>query len=156
MRHLAPIGILLAAATLAGCGNNTPPPPGPPAERGIFTSSSDCADSGKLTIDECGQAIDKAVALHQSRAPAYKSLDACTAKEGRDHCAKGVDEKYYPTIEAFLITFGTQPSALPLYGTSDGSVGFRSLDNRKFGLHDNRYSVSDSAEALAHENAKKG
>jgi hypothetical protein len=141
---------------LSGCGKSTPGVPAAPVERGIFVSSGDCAETGKLTIDQCGQAIDKAVALHQSRAPSYKTLAACTAKEGSDRCAKGIDDEYHPNVEAFLITFGSPPSATPLYGTSDGSVGFRGLENQKFGLNDDRYSVSDSARIIAHENAKKG
>ncbi len=156
MRTVVISGILLAAAALAGCGNSTPVVPAGPVERGIFISSGDCAASEKLTIDQCGQLIDKAVALHQARAPAYKTLAACTAAEGRDRCAKGLDDKYHPNVEAFLVTFGNQPNALPLYGTSDGSVGFKDLDNRKFAINGNGYTVSDSAQALAHENARKG
>lgn len=155
MRTLALSGFLLATAALAGCGNSeTAAAPKTALERGIFISSGDCADVQKLTIDQCGQVIDKAVALHQSRGPSYKSLNACTAAEGQDRCAQGVDGNYHPNLQAFLVTFGKSPSAVPLYATADGSVGFNGLDKEKFGLNDDGYTVSDSAQALAHENAK--
>ncbi len=155
MRTLASFGILLATVTLAGCGNSeTAAAPKGPLERGIFISSGDCADVQKLSIDQCGQAIDKAVALHQSRGPSYKSLNACAAAEGQDRCAQGVDGNYHPNLQAFLVTFGQSPSAMPLYATTDGSVGFKSLDKQQFSLNDDGYTFSDAAQALAHENSK--
>ncbi|WP_290983329.1 DUF1190 domain-containing protein [Hyphomicrobium sp.] len=147
-------GFLLALAALGGCGRSSPASSGPPVERGIFISSDDCAQFGKLSIEECGQLIDHAVALHQRLAPAYASLDACTAAEGKDRCANGIDSKYHPTVAAFLITFGDKPSAQPLYGVSDASPGFKGLDKTKYALGDKDYSVSDSAEAIARENAQ--
>ena len=35
--------------------------------------------TGKLTVDQCGQAIDAAVALHEAEAPSYGSLSQCAA-----------------------------------------------------------------------------
>lgn len=155
MRTIALFGTLSAAVALAGCGNSAAlTSPKAQAETGIFISSGDCAYRQKLTIDECGQAIDKAVALHQSRAPSYNSLSACAAAEGPDRCAKGVDGNYQPKLQAFLITFSQPPSAMPLYATSDGSSGFKGLDKQNFGLKDERNTFSESAEALAHENAR--
>jgi len=155
MRTIALFGMLFAAVTLAGCGNSaTAVQPKTKVETGVFISSGDCAGVQKLTIDQCGQAIDKAVALHRSRAPSYNSLNACAAAEGPDRCAKGVDGKYQPNIQAFLVTFGQPPSALPLYATSDGSLAFKGLDKQKFGLNDDGSHFSESAEALAHENAR--
>jgi len=155
MRTIALFGILSAAAALAGCGNSaTEVAPKAKAETGIFISSEDCATRQKLTIDECGQAIDRAVALHQSRAPSYNSLTACASVEGPDRCAKGVDGKYQPNVQAFLVTFGQPPSAVPLYATSDGSAGFKGLDKKNVGLKDDGNTFSESAEALAHENAR--
>jgi uncharacterized protein YgiB involved in biofilm formation len=157
MRTLVLSGILLATAALAGCGNSeTAAAPKSPLERGIFISSGDCADLQKLTMDQCGQVIDRAVALHQSRGPSYRSLNACAAAEGQDRCAQGVDGNYQPNLQAFLVTFGKSPSAVPLYATSDGTVGFKSLDKQKFGLNDDGYTISDAAQALAHENARLG
>jgi uncharacterized protein DUF1190 len=157
MRTLASLGFVLAAAALAGCGNSaTAVTPKSGAERGIFISSGDCADAQKLTIDQCGDAIDRAVVVHQRQAPSYKSLNACVAVEGPDRCAKGVDGNYQANVQAFLITFGNVPSALPLYATSDGSAGFKGLDKQKYGLNDDGYTVSASAQAIAHENVKLG
>ena len=52
-----------ALALLAGCGEaEKPKAAAPPAERGIYISASDCADGGKLSAEQCGQAIDQAVA----------------------------------------------------------------------------------------------
>ena len=42
---------------------------------------------------------------------------------------------------------------MPLYATSDGSSGFKGLDKQNFGLKDDN-TFSESAEALAHENAR--
>ncbi len=156
MRAVAITGFLLAVAPLGGCGESTPVASGPPAERGIYISSGDCADSGKLSIEDCGRLIDRAVALHQKLAPSYASLDACNAAEGKDRCANDVDGKYHPAIRAFLITFGSEARAQPLYGSSDGSAGFKGLDKAKYNLDGKGYSVSDSAQALAHENARAG
>jgi hypothetical protein len=155
MQTPALFGILSVAVALAGCGNSaTAVTPKTKAKTGIFISSGDCAGVQKLTIDQCGQVIDKAVALHQSRGPSYTSLKACAAAEGPDRCAKGVDGKYQPNLQAFLVTFGDPPSAIPLYATSDGSLGFKGLDKQKFGLNDDGSTFSESAEALAHENAR--
>jgi hypothetical protein len=155
MRTFASFGILLVAAILAGCGNSaTAVTPKNTIERGIFISSGDCADFQKLTIDQCGQVIDKAVAMHQSRGPSYSSLHACAAIEGPDRCAKGVDGNYQPNLQAFLVTFGASASAVPLYATSDGSAGFKGLDKQNFNLNNDSYTFSDAAQALAHENAR--
>ncbi len=154
MRTLSILGILLAAAALAGCGNSAPAVQGPPAERGIYISSEDCASTEKLNIDQCGQLIDNAVALHQNMGPTYPTLDVCAAAEGADHCAKSYEGGYRPTVQAFLITFGQQPSAIPLYGTADGTAGFKGLDKQKYDLKNTAYTVSNSAQALANENAK--
>jgi len=145
--------VLFLAAALAGCGNGTTAK-APKAETGIFISSGDCASTGKLSIDQCGQVIDAAVALHQNRAPSYKSLSACAAAEGPDRCARGVDGKYQPNVQAFLVVFGKPPSAIPLYATSDGSLAFKGLDKQKFGLNDDGSNFSESAATLAHQNAR--
>ncbi len=154
MRTLATFGILLAVATLAGCGNSAPSVQGPPVERGIYISSGDCAASEKLNIDQCGQLIDNAVAMHQNLAPSYSTLDACASAEGQDRCSKSFDGHDHPNAQAFLITFGQQPSAIPLYGTSDGTAGFKGLNKQKYDLKSTAYTVSDSAQTLANENAK--
>ena len=153
MRSPAFFAVLLLAAGLSGCGSGSTKK-APKAETGIFISSSDCASAGKLTIDQCGQVIDVAVALHQNRAPSYRSLTACAAAEGPDRCARGVDGRYQPNVQAFLVTFSEPPSATPLYATSDGSLAFKGLDKQKFGLNDDGSNFSESAATLAHQNAR--
>ena len=73
---------------------------GPPAERGIFISTSDCADSGKLTAEQCGQAVDMAVAAHEQQAPVYKTRRQCETVEGPERCDKSSDEQYRAGLTA--------------------------------------------------------
>jgi hypothetical protein len=155
MRYLATLGILVVLSALGGCGEDaTAVPNGPAAERGIFISSSDCADAGKLTIDQCGQAIDKAVAMHNRKAASYKNLRDCAAVEGPDRCSRDVDGSYRSNLQAFLVTMSDPPSAVPLYASTDGSVGFRGMDKKAYPAIADGYTVSAAAQAAAHENAK--
>jgi hypothetical protein len=156
MQKFAVIGMLFAVVALGGCGNSaTAVSRGQPAaESGIFISSRDCADAGKLTIDQCGQAIDAAVTMHRNQAPSYKSLNACAAVDGPDRCAKDVDGAYRSTVQAFFVTMSKRPSAVPLYASRDGEVGFLGLDKKAFVVNDDDYTMSAGAQAIAHENAK--
>jgi hypothetical protein len=146
---------ILAAAALAGCGDAGPSgPPKAPVERGVFISTSDCAASGKLSLDACGAVIDAAVAMHDRQAPAYASLRQCTAAEGANRCDKSVDGKYRSRLQAFFVTMGNPPSALPLYPAPSGKVGFRSISRQLVDVEDESLRVSVAAITLAHENAK--
>jgi uncharacterized protein YgiB involved in biofilm formation len=153
MRKIASLLSLLAFAALGGCSDDAPVNQGP-LDRGIFISSSDCAATEKLTLDQCGAVIDMAVATHQNAGPAYPALSACTAAEGPDHCSKDVDGRFRPRIAAFLITFGPQASATPLYNTADGAVGFKGIDNAVLGLEDASFTVSNAAQGVANQNAR--
>jgi hypothetical protein len=156
MQKLAVLGMLFAVATLGGCGNSATAVSHNQAtvERGIFISSNDCADTGKLTVEQCGQAIDAAVTMHQKQAPSYKSLHACAAVEGPDRCAKDVDGDYRSNVQAFFVTMSKRPSAVPLYASRDGTIGFLGLDKKAFVANDDDYTMSAAAQAIAHENAK--
>jgi hypothetical protein len=76
---------MICALALSACGKaeekQAVAPPKPP-EHGVFVSSTDCADTVKLTLDQCGQAIDIAVGTHNARAAVYKSLRQCEGVEG--------------------------------------------------------------------------
>ena len=156
MQKLAVFGMLFAVAALGGCGNSATAVSRSQTtvERGIFISTGDCADAGKLTIDQCGQAIDAAVTLHQNQAPSYKSLHACAEVEGPDRCARDVDGAYRSNVQAFFVTMSNRPSAVPLYASRDGTVGFLGLDKKAFVVNDDDYTMSAAAQAIAHENAK--
>jgi len=89
MRQLSKFCVGLAVcAALGGCGDASQPEAKarPPVEHGVFISARDCAATGKLTVDQCGQAIDAAVARHEAEAPAYGSLSQCEATVGADRC----------------------------------------------------------------------
>ena len=92
---------------LSGCGGDPRRPQirGAAIERGIFISATDCAATGKLTLDECGDAIDKAVAEHDAHAPVFAQLDRCESAFGDDRCDKGFDQRYRPRLQAFFVTF---------------------------------------------------
>lgn len=149
--------VAVAAAPLAGCGNSAPAKPtvqAPPVEKGVFISASDCADSGKLSADVCGQIIDQAVAAHEKNAPTYKFLRLCTTAVGPERCAKGVDGQYRARLQAFLVIMAQTPAAVPLYPAGSGVVGFVAANKDKIDARDETLIVSNDALALANENAK--
>ncbi|MBA2127359.1 hypothetical protein DLM45_14165 [Hyphomicrobium methylovorum] len=154
MRSLVVIGMLGTVALLAGCGEDaTAVQKEPASPQGIFVSSGDCASAGTLTIDQCGQAIDRAVAFDQKNAPTYGSLASCNKAQGPGRCAKAVDGAYRANIQAFLVTMSKKPRATALYAANDGSIGFADAEKNAFGVESETYTVSTSAQALAHENA---
>lgn len=154
MFRLAIAANLVLAALLAGCGDNTPAAQkGPPAPRGIFISASDCADAGKISIENCGRAIDDAVAAYQQTAPSYKSLRSCDSALGPDRCVRGVDGKYRPQLQAFLVTMSTPASAVALYPPAGANTkGFRSKTGA-VSAFDDGYTISASAQAVASDNS---
>ena len=109
--------LLPALALLAACGKSEEPQAAaPPPETGVFISSGDCADSGKLTLDACAEAIDGAVAAHEVQAPTFKTVNQCAGTVGPDRCDKGVDGLNRARIQAFYVVMSTPPSAVPLAG----------------------------------------
>lgn len=147
--------LLPALALLAACGKSEEPQAAaPPPETGVFISSGDCADSGKLTLDACAEAIDGAVAAHEVQAPTFKTVNQCAGTVGPDRCDKGVDGLYRARIQAFYVVMSTPPSAVPLYPPTTPSIGFQSpskqfIDGRNEHMH-----ISVAAQTVAHENSK--
>lgn len=149
--------LTLAAATLTGaCGSDPPPAAGPAPilEHGVFISSQDCADSGKLSAELCDKAVDMAIARHEAEAPIYKSLRQCVAAEGAERCDRMADGRYRPRLQAFYITLAKPTAGVPLYPSGGGEVGFRSPSKQAVSATDESLTVSSSAVTLAHENSK--
>jgi Protein of unknown function (DUF1190) len=147
--------LVCATALLAGCGEaEQPKAVAPPAERGIFISATDCGASGKLSAELCGQAIDAAVAIHEQQAPVYRTLRQCQAAEGPERCDKTVDGQYRARLQAFFVVMSDPPSALPLYPSTQGQIGFRQATRQAVDARDENINVSVAALTLANENAK--
>ena len=146
--------LLATAAFLAGCGEAPQVlAPAPPAEKGVFVSVPDCAESGKLSAELCAQAIDAAVAIHEQQAPAFKSLRQCAAAMGPDRCDKSVDGHYRARLQAFFVTMSTPPDGAPLYPGTNGFVGFRSATKEAIDARNEDLVVSSAAMTVANENA---
>lgn len=157
MSKIVQIAVVLAAAGLAGCGGDAPQAaPGNAApkviEKGIFISASDCAATGKASLDQCGGAIDKAVAEHLQTATVYTSLTRCEAARGRNRCDKTVDG-YRGRLQAFLVTLDTPATAVGLYPSSAGA-GFKTGTGQSVSALDDTLVVSREAFTLANDNAK--
>ena len=151
------IVVLIGGMALTGCGSDPDPAQksqAPPIEHGIFISATDCAATGKLTIDQCGQAIDRAVAEHEAQAPVFASIDRCEGTYGVDRCDKGVDERYRPRLQAFFVTLANPAHAVPLYPPSKSLIGFQSPSRQPVSARDQTLRVSEAALTLAYENAK--
>ena len=148
--------ILAASALLTGCGDAAPPKAvhQVPIERGVFISSQDCADSKKLAPELCDKAIEMAVRAHENQAPQFKTLRQCAAARGPDRCEKTATGHYRPQLQAFFVTMGKPPSAVPLYPSSAGEVAFSSLTKQVISGNDESLVISLAAQTMAHENAK--
>lgn len=152
------LAVLLSGLVFAGgCGKSDEPKvAAPPAEHGIFISVSDCKDSGKISEEACGQAIDAAVASHEETAPTYKSVNQCAGTLGPDRCDKGVDGLYRPRIQAFYVIMGDPATAVPLYPPTTPAIGFQSPSKQAIDARNESLHVSVAALSIAHENAKLG
>jgi hypothetical protein len=151
------IAVLVACAAMSGCGDASHPANGSShraVERGIFISASDCAATGKLTLEQCGRAIDAAVVRHEAHAPAYNSRHQCEANAGVDRCDRGVDGRYRLRLQAFFVTLANPANAVALYPPSKVMIGFQSPSKQPVDARDDTLRVSDAALSLAHENAK--
>jgi hypothetical protein len=159
IRHSWTAGILLAAAALAGCGNGGGAKTAAPAaqsERFVFISAKDCAESGRLKLQQCGDAIDAAIAAHLATAPTYVSLRACEATEGGDRCERTDNKAYRPRLVAFLFNItGDAVKADPLYPPPGTEAGLRQTDKKKIVLTTDD-AVTYSPLALAAYESNKG
>lgn len=154
---IARLACVAAAFALAACSEEPAQPKAPAAvvEKGIFISANDCAASGKLTGDECGEAIDAAVARHEEQSKSYKSLKQCAAAQGEDRCAKTADGSYRTRLQAFFIIMSKPPRAEPLYPpTKKETVGFRSPTQPSIDANDENLIVSSAAKSIAHQNSQ--
>jgi uncharacterized protein YgiB involved in biofilm formation len=142
-----------AACTLAfaGCGSSAPDPQGG-VERGVFTSATDCAEAGKLTLDQCSLAIAAAIAEHEQTAPLYPSLKSCEKVEGSEKCERTDTKAFRPRLLAFVVTMSDPPEAQPLYPTSNGEAGFRTASKKVLLSDDESLMFSKPALAAAELN----
>jgi Protein of unknown function (DUF1190) len=147
--------VAFIAVALSGCGKaEEPKVAAPPAEHGVFISSTDCADSGKITEDACGHAIDQAVANHNNIAPVYKTIRQCEAAEGPERCDKTGDNEYRIRIQAFFVTMSEPPTAVPLYPPVSSTAAFRSPSKQELSVKDDSLNMSHHAMSVASENAR--
>ena len=148
---------LLSAALLAGCGKSADKNKAAavPAEYGIFLSTLDCTDSGKLKSEDCSKIIDAAIALHNKETTVYKFLQKCEAAEGGpDRCDKTGEDEYRAKLQAFYITFSNPPTAIPLYPPKTASRAFRTQAKQVIDAKDTSLRISNDAMAIAHDNTK--
>lgn len=144
------IALVIAVLALGGCGGDGKKTAEPAAFQGIYTASGDCADSGKLTIDQCLTAMEKAVAEHEKSAPSYSTLRSCEATEGRDRCERTHIGNYRPVLLAFLVVASKPPVAKPLYASGDPKkIGFRSAAKDFYLTSDDAVTMSEHAQTLA-------
>ncbi len=152
--------VLVAAAlvlpvVLAGCGGSEPANPVTKAPKGVYTTARDCADSGKLTYEQCSDLIYAAVEKHEKGAPSYSERRFCEAKEGEGKCEFTANQKIRPKLMAFLVTASDPPQAIPLYAAAKGVLGFRDLAGATY-LHTNEELVfSELAVTTFERNNKK-
>lgn len=149
----SPLVVLLLTLGLAGCGGSAPQQAGPPPPTGVYISSSDCADSEKLSLAECGALIDNAIAAHHARAPKYISMRLCEATEGAGHCERSEDNQFRPQLQAFLFTFSKPPQAEGLYAqTETTEAGFQTAAKKKIMAVDETVLFSKNARVVAASN----
>jgi hypothetical protein len=156
--RLSIVSSMICALALSACGQaeeqKAAAPPPPPAEHGVFISSSDCAETGKLTIDKCGEAIDQAVAAHNEQSTIYTTLRQCEGAEGPERCDKIGEKEYRARIQAFFVTMSDPPSAVPLYPPSSSIAAFRSPSKQDLSAIDESLNMSRAAITIANENAR--
>jgi hypothetical protein len=153
--RLAITAMALAAVPLAGCGDGAAKQT-VRVPRGVYTSSSDCAEAGKLSFEECTGALERAVAAHEKQAPSYGSLKSCEKTEGESQCERTDAGGYRPRLLAFLVTATTPPTARALYAAPAGKEGFRASDKTLFLISDETLTFSSHAHTLAESgDAKK-
>ena len=154
-KRLPLFAAIAAATTLTACGQaEEPHAAGPPPEHGVFISSTDCAERGKLTIDQCGHAIDQAVAAHTKTAPVYKFLRQCEAVQGPERCDRIGDNEYRVRIQAFFVTMSDPATAVPLYAPFGATAAFRSPSKQELMASDESLNMSHAALSVAHENSR--
>lgn len=150
---------IVLAAISGGCGDSSAPQQQSQgngiAERGIYISSNDCIADGKLTADQCATLVDGALSDHEVKAPKYQSLVSCARAQGPDRCEKTFNGTFSPKLQAYFFVMSKEaPTAIPLYPTSGGEIGFRTPSKQIIDLRSDHLSVSAAAQALAYENSR--
>lgn len=151
------LGLFLLLVTMAGCGNSEPAADQKPAKAapvGIFVSTKECVEAGKISEEMCGQAVDMAIRIHQVQTPTFTTPGQCAASYGEGNCTRAVDGSYAPRLQAYLITMSTPPSSEPLYAAKDNTIGFKAPKKGVVNALDDTLIVSASAMAIAHDNAR--
>lgn len=149
-------GFAAGAVVLGGCGGEAPKAKGP-IYKGVYTSASDCAGGGHLTIDACSALIERGIAEHERTAPTYNSQKSCEAAEGADKCERSATNKFRPRLSAFMVLTTEPPTIRPLYPTLGGENGFRTADKTVIKADDESLNFSLGAQSLAEAHvAKKG
>lgn len=155
-KHLAFAATTLASAILAGCGGSAPTTAEAPEFKGVFTTAIDCADSGKISYEDCAKVMSEAVVTHEADAPTYTSERSCVAKEGEGRCEfTAANGKYRPRLLAFLITASKPPTAKPLYAHPKGQSGFRDISNNTYTNDDEHLVFSEHAQTMFEAQAVK-
>lgn len=149
--------VVANSLALAGCGGEDPAAAAKePPVRHIYTSSVDCADAGIYRLDDCSEAIARAVNTHEKNAPTYRKRSLCESKEGAGRCERISDADFRPRLVAFVFEGKEKPFAKPLYPASGG---FRTADNANL-LKTNDYlkftkSARDAADLYGKGGPKK-
>lgn len=153
--RLAPIFVLLSLPLLAGCGGSGSKQTGEKIFKGIYTTGVDCADSGKLSYEDCATAMAQAVTKHEKEAPTYDELRFCEAKQGAGKCEFTANHKYRPKLLAFLVTASKPPTALPLYAHQKAKEGFHDSAGKDHMYSDDQLVFSEHAQTMFEQNGKK-
>lgn len=158
-RHLKILAAATLSAAVAGCGGSAPPKKdaeAKPAEKAIFMSAADCAESGKLAADACSALIEKTVKEHEKTAQVFKGIRSCEEFAGPDRCERDAAGNYRMRLQAFMFEFagGPQPVVTPLYPSVDGKVGFRDAKKKLIDARDDNLAVSAQSLQIAYENSK--
>lgn len=121
--------ILLAVSSLmvVGCGQAPAKKQGAAggADRMVFASLDDCIDSKRLEADVCDRIVENAIKQHERTAKKYRTIEACEKGEGADRCERTATNEFMPRPVAFLVTFGKNASAQPMYAGAKGANVFR-------------------------------
>ncbi len=147
---------LLSALAVSACGKaeEQKAAAAPPAEHGVFISATDCAETGKLSADACGLAIDRAVAAHTEQSPVYTTLRQCEVAQGPERCDKTGEGEYRTRVQAFFVTMSDPATAVPLYPPASSVAAFRSPSKQELNVKDDTLNMSHAAMSIASENAR--
>lgn len=123
-RCIAHACLMAMSLALAGCGGSGATTK---SERFVYTSTADCGEGGQITPDDCSNAADKALGIHDQQAPKYPTMRDCEAAENVDRCERVADRHYRPRLMGYLYTTGKQVTAVPLYSGQKGVNVYRDV-----------------------------